>query len=461
MFVQNVEFDKKLLEKYNIPCPRYTSYPTAKQFSDTYSEKDHINNLLNSNKSLSPISLYFHIPFCSRLCYYCACNKVHTKKSSKASTYLQYLHKEIELQSKHLDKKRPVTQLHWGGGTPTFISHNEIIDLMQKIRLHFNLLDHDRGEYAIEVDTRTVTIHTIDMLRKLGFNKISLGIQDFDHKVQEAVNRSQSEAHIIEIFNRIRLNKFNSICLELIYGLPFQTVLSFEKTITKTIELNPDRISLYSFAYLPEQFTPQKKINKINLPSPKEKLDLLQMSISKLNQAGYVNIGMDHFAKKEDQLAIAQRKDSLYRNFQGYSTHSQCDLIAMGASGISHIGMQYAQNVINLNQYYDMIDHQKIPIAKGIIINKDDQIRKLIIHSLICHFSLRYKEIESLHKELVFKEYFKSELIKLKHYENDKLVILSKDSINITPKGRLLIRNICSVFDKYYTNTRSPFSKAI
>lgn len=461
MFAQDLEFDIELLEKYDVPCPRYTSYPTALQFSDNYSEKDHIANLVNSNNSLSPLSLYFHIPFCSRLCYYCACNKVHTKNISKANTYLQYLYQEIELQSKHLNCERPVNQLHFGGGTPTFLTHDKITDLMMKIKQHFNLLDDDKGEYAIEIDTRTVTVHTIDLLRELGFNRVSLGIQDFDTNVQKAVNRIQSETHVVEIFNRIRQNNFRSICLELIYGLPFQSVSSFEKTITKTIELEPDRISLYSFAYLPERFTPQKKINQTDLPTPKEKLNILQMSISKLTQAGYVNIGMDHFAKKEDLLTIAQKKGSLYRNFQGYSAHSQCDLIAMGSSGISSVGTHYAQNVVDLNQYYEIIDRQQIPIAKGIQLEKDDQIRKSIIHSLICHFSLHYRSIESAYNNLNFNEYFKDELTKLVHLEDDGLVTLSTDRIDITPRGRLLIRNICSVFDKYYKGRKGSFSKAI
>lgn len=462
MIIQEIEFDKELLAKYDVPCPRYTSYPTALQFSDTYSEKDHIANLLISNNTPTPLSLYVHIPFCKRLCYFCGCNKVPTKNKAKASNYLVRLYQEIELQGRYIDPSRKVDQLHWGGGTPTFISHEEITQLMTTTRNHFHLHDDDSGEYSIEIDVRSVNTATIDLLRSLGFNRVSLGVQDFDPVVQKAINRIQPERQTREILASIRDNQFHSVCLELIYGLPCQTVSSFEKTLNTMIELNPDRISVYSFAYLPNRFAPQRRINPEDLPAPETKLALLQLSIQVLTQAGYVYIGMDHFAKASDPLAIAQKNKTLNRNFQGYSTHSHCDLIAMGNSAISSVGEHYAQNIVSLEQYKQCLENGQLPISKGVKISRDDIIRKAIIKELMCHFILSYKEIEKAFL-INFERTFEGQLLDLKHFEDDGLVTLGKESITITPKGRLLIRNICSIFDSYYDKSKinAPCSKAI
>jgi len=464
---QSLIFDEALIKRYDKAGPRYTSYPTAVQFHeaigvDNYQQFcDRSNAESRAQNTPKPLSLYFHIPFCDTVCFYCGCNKVVTKDRSKAAPYLARVYKEIAMQAALFDDNRVVDQLHWGGGTPTFISHDEMRELMQETRKHFTLHDDDTGEYSIELDPREVDASSIALLRELGFNRISLGVQDFDPRVQKAVNRIQSEEETLQVIQAARDNKFKSISLDLIYGLPFQNVESFSQTLDKVIDASPDRLSVFNYAHLPEMFKPQRRINVEDLPSPSEKLDILKVSFDKLAAAGYVYIGMDHFAKPDDELAIAQRERTLYRNFQGYSTHADCDLIAMGITSIGQVANSYTQNVKSMDAYYDTIDKGVLPIYRGIELNNDDILRRDVITQLICHFELDYAGIEKQYN-IKFSEYFAQELETLQQMQQDELLTISDNSIQVLPKGRLLIRNICMTFDFYLRQAKEQrFSKVI
>ena len=462
----SIEFDKSLIQRYDKAGPRYTSYPTAVQFHENFTEQDYIQsaestNLLHRQGEPRPLSLYFHIPFCSKVCFFCGCNKVVTKFRDRAAPYLERLHQEIALHAKLYDDDRTVDQLHWGGGTPTFISHEEMQALMAETRRHFKLHDDDSGEYSIEIDPREIDGETLKVLRQLGFNRISLGVQDFDPKVQQAVNRIQPEAQTMSAINGARDLGYKSISVDLIYGLPFQNVSSFNTTLDRIIELSPDRLSVFNYAHLPEMFKPQRRINEEDLPSPQEKLEILHQAIDKLTTAGYVYIGMDHFAKPDDELAVAQREGKLYRNFQGYSTHAECDLIAMGITAIGKVGNAFSQNVKTLEQYYEAIDTGHLPIYRGLALSDDDLLRQKVISELICHFELQFSTIEK-HFGIEFSQYFATELNELKAMQNDGLLSVDSKQIIVNPNGRLLIRNICMVFDKYLRQTtKQAYSKVI
>jgi len=458
----DIEFDSALIRKYDIAGPRYTSYPTAVQFGPDFTEADYRQQAAQSNQSGRDLSLYFHLPFCDTICYYCACNKVITKDRSKADPYLETLHKEIAMQGKLFDSSRKVNQLHWGGGTPTFISHQQMTDLMQVTRQHFNLHDDDSGEYSIEIDPREVSHESIKVLRDIGFNRMSLGVQDFDTAVQKAVNRIQSEEQTINTLNSAREFGFKSISTDLIYGLPLQTAESFSTTLQRIIEINPDRISLFNYAHMPELFKPQRRINEADMPSAELKLTILKLSIEQLIDAGYVYIGMDHFAKPDDELSIAQQEGKLYRNFQGYATHADCDLVGMGITSIGTIDNSFAQNVKTLDEYQALINADKLAVFRGVKIDQDDLIRRDVIMQLICHFDLNFDTIEAKHS-INFKDYFSNEIERLATMQDDGLIELDKNSIRVTGKGRLLIRNICMIFDRYLTEKKNQqrFSKAI
>lgn len=464
---QTLIFDEELIKRYDKAGPRYTSYPTAVQFNEQFTADDYrkfcekSNELSRSEASPKPLSLYFHIPFCDTVCFYCGCNKVVTKDRTKAAPYLARVHKEIAMQAALFDDNRVVDQLHWGGGTPTFISHDEMRELMAVTRKHFTLHDDDTGEYSIELDPREVDASSIKLLRELGFNRISLGVQDFDPLVQKAVNRIQSEEETLNVINAARDNNFKSISLDLIYGLPFQNVERFSVTLDKIIEASPDRLSIFNYAHLPEMFKPQRRINEADLPSPAEKLEILKISFEKLKAAGYVYIGMDHFAKPDDELAIAQQEGTLYRNFQGYSTHADCDLVAMGITSIGQVANSYSQNVKKMDEYFSLIDADKLPIYRGVILSDDDVLRREVITQLISHFTLDFQQIENKFK-IDFKSYFSKELEALSDMRNDGLIELSDTGIVVQPKGRLLIRNICMVFDYYLRQaSEQRFSKVI
>jgi len=461
------QFDEKLIQAYDKSGPRYTSYPTAVQFNQEFQAQNYIewaewsNVQSRKETTVQPLSLYFHIPFCNTVCFYCGCNKVVTKDRSKAAPYLQRLHKEIELQSHWFDTGRPVEQLHWGGGTPTFISHDEMIELMQVTRKYFTLKEDDSGEYSIEIDPREVSRETLSILRREGFNRLSLGVQDFDPQVQKAVNRIQPEAMTFDAIATGRDLGYKSVSVDLIYGLPFQNVDSFAHTIEKVLQASPDRISVFNYAHLPTMFKPQRRINEADLPLPAEKLKILRNTMEQLSQGGYVFIGMDHFAKPDDEMAIAQENGSLYRNFQGYATHAECDLIAMGITSISKVGNSYSQNVKTLEEYYPLIDSGKLPVYRGISLSEDDILRREVITQLICHFKLEFSKIDAAFG-IEFSDYFKTELQELSKMQDDGLLELSAGAINVLPVGRLLIRNVCMVFDVYLRNARQQnFSKVI
>jgi oxygen-independent coproporphyrinogen-3 oxidase len=461
MTTQNIIFDLELIKRYDKSGPRYTSYPTAVQFHDGFGEAEYRAWAARSNASGNPLSLYFHIPFCDTVCYYCGCNKVVTKDRTKASPYLERLHREIALQGALFDKSRTVDQLHWGGGTPTFISHEEMRELMRVTGEHFNLRNDDTGEYSIEIDPREVKTDTIALLRELGFNRMSLGVQDFDEAVQKAVNRIQSEASTMAALAAARAEGFKSISIDLIYGLPHQSVASFARTLDKILAISPDRLSVFNYAHLPELFKPQRRINEAELPAPQEKLDILQNTIETLTKAGYVYIGMDHFAKPDDELAVAQRSGTLYRNFQGYSTHADCDLIGLGSTSIGQVGDSYSQNLKELEEYYARLDADSIPVFRGYELNADDKLRRAVITDLICHFVLEKSKVEQAYN-IRFDDYFATELGELAAMEKDGLLTLTPERIQVADAGKLLIRNICMVFDRYLREKQNQrFSKVI
>ena len=457
---QNITFDRDLIQRYNVNGPRYTSYPTALQFGD-FRPEELKSAIANSPLKDRDLSVYVHLPFCANLCYFCACNKIVTRKREPAIEYLHLLEKEFDLMAPFFED-RVISQLHWGGGTPTFLEDEQITSLMQTIRAHFELRSDVTGEFSIEVDPRTVNADRIAHLREVGFNRLSLGIQDFAPTVQKAVNRIQSYEDTQDVIEAARLCGFRSISVDLIYGLPFQTYASFRNTLNQVVSLRPDRVSVYNYAHLPERFPTQKRILTSDLPRPEEKLRILELSIELLNASGYVYIGMDHFALPDDELAIAQRDGTLQRNFQGYSTFADSDLLALGITGISHIGNTYSQNTKEMDEYRSHLLADRFPVEKGAVIDDDDQIRKQVIKELICNFNIRFSVLEEKFN-ITFTDYFADEMLALKSMIDDGLIIVDTDAITVTAKGRLFIRNICMVFDRYIAKATSEkrFSKAI
>ena len=451
-------------KRYNTSGPRYTSYPTAIEFHEKFTQNDYETAADRSNTDNNkPLSLYYHIPFCDTICFYCACNKIATKDRSKAVTYLEVLFKEIEMQGKLYNKDRVVDQLHLGGGTPTFISIEQMQSLFKKTGEHFNLRDDDKGEYSIEIDPRECSPEMVAGLRDIGFNRLSLGVQDFDARVQKAVNRIQPDELTFRTIDAARSNDFHSVSVDLIYGLPLQTIDSFATTLDKMIDAAPDRISLFNYAHLPHVFKPQRRINEDELPAGEDKLIIFNQSIQQLTNAGYVYIGMDHFAKADDPMNAAQKNGQLHRNFQGYSTHAQCDMVAMGVSSISEVNNVYSQNVKTLDEYYAAIETGKLPIQKGITLTDDDMLRKHIIEQLMCNFKLDYTAIEQQFN-IDFKTYFSNELSSLQSMHNDGLLEIKENGITINLLGRLLIRNVCMIFDAYLKKAQKDgqrFSKVI
>ena len=450
-------FDVDLINKYNRSGPRYTSYPTANNFSEL-SIQDYQQQSILSNQRKTSISLYCHIPFCNTVCYYCGCNKFVTKDKSMAEPYIEALFKEVDMQSPLFDKGRLVEQMHFGGGTPTFLSGEQIIRLSNKLQQSFNFSTD--GEYSIEIDPRGIDKSLIESLAIARFNRISLGVQDFDLEVQKAINRVQSFEQTKAVIGMSRENGFKSISIDLIYGLPRQSEDTFKRTLERVQELRPERISLFNYAHLPELFKPQRRINIEELPSPSEKLDIFQHSLEYLIGLGYVYIGMDHFALPNDPLAIAQSEGNLYRNFQGYSTHSECDIIGLGLSSIGQVADSFSQNEKNLEKYYQALESGQLPIVKGLIINQDDKIRRELIMELICHFEVSISSLEQRYS-INFKNYFANSLEKLDEMQNDGLVVLTNDSIKVMDKGKLLVRNICMIFDNYLKSGSTSFSKTI
>ncbi|AOE86368.1 oxygen-independent coproporphyrinogen III oxidase [Pseudomonas sp. TCU-HL1] len=459
--LDNIRWDVGLIRRYDTPGPRYTSYPTAVQFNHRVSSFDLLHALRDSRKVRRPLSLYVHVPFCANICYYCACNKVITKDRGRTLPYLERLEREIELIACHLDPQQKVEQLHFGGGTPTFLSHDELRRLMGHLRKHFNLLDDDSGDYGIEIDPREADWSTMGLLRELGFNRVSLGVQDLDPAVQRAVNRLQSLEETRAIVEAARTLQFRSLNLDLIYGLPKQTPESFARTVDEVIALQPDRLSVFNYAHLPERFMPQRRIRSEDLPSPGYKLEMLQRSIEQLSAAGYRYIGMDHFALPDDELAIAQEDGRLQRNFQGYTTHGHCDLIGLGVSSISQIGDLYCQNAVQLNEYQGALEKNLLATNRGLICDEEDRIRRAVIQQLICAFELDFAQIESRFN-IEFRGYFAEVWPQLQQMHQDRLIDLSDTRIDVLPAGRLLVRSLCMLFDNYLAGqNQQRFSRVI
>ncbi len=458
-----IKFEPELLRRYDKAGPRYTSYPTAVQFHEGFGEEQYRSWAARSNAGdpAPPLSLYVHLPFCDTVCYYCACNKIVTKDHSRAAPYLQRLFREIALQGSLFDRSRPVNQLHWGGGTPTFISPEEMRALMDTLRAHFSLRSDDGGEYSIEIDPRTAGEPEMRLLRELGFNRVSLGVQDFDPQVQKAVNRVQTEQETVAVLDAARKHGFRSANIDLIYGLPHQSRESFGRTLDRIIAAAPERLSVFNYAHLPELFKPQRRIEAADLPTPAEKLDILQLTMDRLGAAGYVYIGMDHFARPDDELAVAQRSGTLYRNFQGYSTHADCDLVGLGISAIGKVGASYSQNVRGQEDYHALIDQDRLPVMRGVELSHDDLLRREVITRMICHFELEMDAIGRQYS-VDFADYFAHELQELRSMENDGLLAVDHHLIRVLPAGKLLIRNICMVFDRYLrAQKQQRFSKVI
>ena len=458
----NLVFDPAIIRRFDVNGPRYTSYPTADRFVEAFDSD--AAKLWLSKRNIGgisrPLSLYFHIPFCNTICYYCACNKIITKDHGRSGKYLKYLAKELALQSAQLDGSHEVIQLHWGGGTPTFLSHDEMRQLMHATRQHFTLLED--GEYSIEIDPRKVDAQTVALLGELGFNRMSVGVQDFDEHVQQAINRVQTEEETANVIRAGRANGFKSVSVDLIYGLPYQTVMGFNRTLERVLAMDPDRLSIYNYAHLPSLFKPQRRIPDAALPTADSRLQILALAIRKLTEAGYVFIGMDHFAKPDDELAVAQRQGRLHRNFQGYSTYADCDMLSFGISSISKVGPTYSQNVKTLDEYYDRLDEQMLPVFRGIELNADDILRRAIIQALMCHFELSIESIESAHL-IDFHKYFSAELEDLKEMQLAGLLRVERDWITVLPPGRMLVRAISMVFDRYLRadRQRTRYSKVI
>ena len=446
----SVEFDAELLKKYDRPLPRYTSYPPATELKPEFDSVYFKAAIAVSNYKQTPLSLYCHIPFCDSACYFCGCNTVITQRKQVAEPYLEYLIRHIEQMASSIDRQRRVQQMHWGGGTPNYFSLDQIETLWKALHQHFTF--DDDAEISIEVNPRSLDRHYLKTLRQLGFNRISFGIQDFDLKVQKAVNRVQPESMLFDVMDWSRDAGFDSVNVDLIYGLPHQTLATFTNTVEKTLQLNPDRIAVFNFAYVPWMKPVQKHIAQEDLPSPNEKLQILQMTIEQLTQGGYQYIGMDHFAKPDDELSVAQRQGQLHRNFQGYTTKPESDLIGFGVTSISMLNDVYVQNHKRLKDFYRAIDAEELPIEKGVTLNRDDIVRRTAIMELMCQYQLSPHDIEAKYHlgfDLDFDAYFAEEQSELHRLEADGLIELSPNRIAVTPAGRLLIRNVASAFDPY------------
>lgn len=459
---QPIDFDRKLIERLEGSGPRYTSYPTADRFHIGFQAKDYQHWLsqrhIGANKK--PLSIYVHIPFCNTICYYCGCNKMITKDQTRANLYLDYLEKELDLVMQSLGNRERLIQLHFGGGTPTFLNDEQFTRVMKMLRARFEFASN--GEYSIEIDPRKVSTETVEHLAKLGFNRMSVGIQDFDPQVQKAVNRVQTEAETALVIEAARKFGFKSVSVDLIYGLPLQTTKSVEATLEKVLALAPDRVAFYHYAHLPHVFKPQRRIDQSELPSSKDKLDILQASVNTLTENGYVFIGMDHFAKPEDELAIALRQGRLQRNFQGYSTHADCDMIGLGVSSISKVGASYSQSERNLEAYYQAIDENRLPVMRGMVLTQDDLLRRSIIQALMCRFVLAFDVYEEVY-QIEFKRYFAEEMHQLDELKKLGLLTVDDGFLVVEPRGRFLIRNIAMVFDKHLREqkTHAQYSKTI
>jgi len=450
------------IQKFDVSGPRYTSYPTADRFVEAFTENDYKQTLAQRRIGglTLPLSIYVHIPFCESLCFYCACNKIITKHHERSAEYLSYLSREIDLHVQQMGAGQTISQLHLGGGSPTFFSDEELSELMAMIKRSFVL--SPGGEYSIEIDPRTVDEKRLAHIASLGFNRLSFGVQDFDPEVQKAVHRIQPAEQVFSLVEAARALKFDSVNVDLIYGLPKQTSESFAKTLEQVVALKPERIALYAYAHLPERFKPQRRIDSYELPAASDKIAMLSNALSSFVEAGYVYIGMDHFALPTDALAIAKRQGRLHRNFQGYSTQPDCDLIGLGVSSIGRIGATYSQNAKTLEEYYDFLNQGRFPIVRGLALSRDDLVRRAVIMALMCQGSLQYESIE-LSYMIDFKSYFATELEALKELESTGMVVLEDNGIQVTDFGWFFVRAVAMLFDRYLQTdrNRARFSKII
>ncbi|WP_440111184.1 oxygen-independent coproporphyrinogen III oxidase [Acidovorax sp. BL-A-41-H1] len=453
-----------LLRRFDVAGPRYTSYPTADRFVEAFGQEDYVLALdQRRNGTVAkalPLSLYVHIPFCESLCYYCACNKIITKHHDRADLYLRYLSREIDLHTAHCGTGQVVSQLHLGGGSPTFLSDDGLRELMAVLRRSFTLAPG--GEYSIEVDPRTVNADRLAVLAELGFNRLSFGVQDFDAEVQKAVHRIQPAEQVFSLVESARSLGFDSVNVDLIYGLPRQTPESFDRTLAQVAQLRPDRIALYAYAHLPERFKPQRRIVSAELPAASAKVAMLSRSLDAFLDAGYVYVGMDHFALPSDALAVAKRQGRLHRNFQGYSTQPDCDLIALGVSAIGRVGATYSQNAKTLEEYYDFLDQGRLPIVRGLALTRDDLVRRAVIMALMCQGEVLFESIEQGWL-IDFKQYFAAELTRLEEMAEQGLVRMNSDGVEVTPMGWFFVRGVAMVFDRYLQadRYRARFSRII
>jgi oxygen-independent coproporphyrinogen-3 oxidase len=453
--------DPVLIRSHDVSGPRYTSYPTADRFVEAFGEPELRQWLAKRNIGgfSQPLSLYVHLPFCENVCYYCACNKVVTRDRGRSAKYIKYLAKELALLAPSLGKARAIQAMHWGGGTPTFLEREEMRTLMRTLESTF--APAAKAEYSIEVDPRAAEPGRVAFLAELGFNRLSLGVQDFDPAVQKAVHRVQSVETTQRVMAEARASGFESVNLDLIYGLPKQTLDSFNRTLDEVLLLDPERVALYSYAHLPKLFKPQRRIADADLPSAEVKLELMTLAIGRLTRAGYLYIGMDHFARPGDELAVAQTRGRLARSFQGYSTHAG-DLIGLGASAIGQVGPTYYQNLKDLERYYAALDAGRLPVQRGLELTADDLVRRAVIHALMCHFRVSIEAIELSHL-VDFRRDFAAELGDLGRLAAEGLVELAPDWIVVTPRGRLLVRAVAMVFDRYLRQARerASYSKVI
>ncbi|MCX7186235.1 MAG: oxygen-independent coproporphyrinogen III oxidase [Methylophilales bacterium] len=452
----------EMLQKYDVSGPRYTSYPTADRFVEAFTEEAYKVALENRRVGglALPLSIYVHIPFCESLCFFCACNKIVTKHHERSVEYLRYLSREIDMHIQHLGAGQIISQLHLGGGSPTFFSDAELSELMSMIRRNFVLAEG--GEYSIEVDPRTVNDERLAHLRTLGFNRLSFGVQDFDEEVQKAVHRIQPAEQVFSLVETARRLKFESVNVDLIYGLPKQTPESFARTLAQIVDLRPDRIALYAYAHLPERFKPQRRISEYELPAASAKIAMLSDALAALIGAGYVYVGMDHFALPDDALAVAKRQGRLHRNFQGYSTQPDCDLISLGVSAIGRVGATYSQNAKTLEEYYDYIDRGRFPVVRGLALSRDDLVRRAVIMAIMCQGQLQYESIELAYM-IDFKSYFASELLALQALQDNGMVVLEDSGLQVTEMGWFFVRAVAMLFDRYLQTdrNRARFSKII
>ncbi|WP_373054351.1 oxygen-independent coproporphyrinogen III oxidase [Thioalkalivibrio sp.] len=460
---QRLVFDPEILRRYDVSGPRYTSYPTAPQFHEGLDDRAYAEAAQSTNgaEPARPLSLYVHVPFCDTVCFYCACNKVVTGNYQRAQRYLHYLEREAELQGELFDWDRRVGQLHFGGGTPTYLGDEDLRRVMEILGRHFRLDDSDAREFSIEIDPRAVRPGTIPLLGELGFNRISLGVQDFDPDVQRAVNRIQPFEVTAKAVEQARANGFESTNFDLIYGLPLQTVETYTRTLERALELRPERLAIYNYAHLPQMFKTQRQIREADLPDAAEKLAILETTIKRLTDAGYVYIGMDHFALPDDELAEAQRAGTLQRNFQGYSTRAEYDLVALGPTAIGKVGATYSQNLRELDAYYARLDAGRLPVFRGLAMSADDRLRRDVISELMCHSRVDFAAIEARHG-IVFGEVFGDALRRLQGMEADGLVRIARGRLDVLPRGRLLLRNVAMAFDAYLaTEGQQRYSKVV